>query len=147
MSFKVLDFLKNVGETSKKFQTNGVIEVREFQTPKLRSPNKSMHDDLPIGTTPPGSKHARGLTSKFYTEEQSIHPEECIPTPFFVSVIQSIQQGTSCLPQRTDGILNPKGFVPRGNLNIAEKENTNYALSSISNGLDTPTIKFYRKNG
>lgn len=37
-----------------------------------RTPNEKMHEDLPLGSSPPRSAHANGLTSKFYTEEHDI---------------------------------------------------------------------------
>lgn len=39
---------------------------------KLRTPNEQMHEDLPLGESPPRSKHAQGLSSPFYTEEHDI---------------------------------------------------------------------------
>jgi hypothetical protein len=68
----------------------GLLRFVSSKPPKLRSPTKSMHDDLPIGTTPPGSKHARGLTSKFYTEEQSIHPSKGMHPYSFFCVCYSV---------------------------------------------------------
>ena len=40
--------------------------------PQGRTPNEKMHEDLPIGSSPPRSTHANGLTSSFYTEEHDI---------------------------------------------------------------------------